>query len=152
MPAARSSAIDAPDHDERPRPWRAATPVALDTNGTVREARGLASRTYSTSAHQRELDVEQPAHADARAMASVERRIALESRLAERHGRQHARRVAGVDAGLLDVLHDAAEEQLRAVVQRVDVDLDRVVEEPVDQQRRHAPVPMVAASASARST
>ncbi len=38
-------------------------------------------------------------------------------------------------AGLLDVLHDAAEEQLGAVVERVDVDLDRVVEEAVDQHR-----------------
>ena len=41
-------------------------------------------------------------------------------------------RVAGVDAGLLDVLHDAAEVELVAVVQRVDVDLDRVVKEAVD--------------------
>ena len=43
--------------------------------------------------------------------------------------------VAGVDAGLLDVLHHAAEEELLAVEQRVDVDLDRVVDEPVDQHR-----------------
>ena len=41
------------------------TPVALETNGTVRDARGLASRTYRTSRHERELDVEQAAHADA---------------------------------------------------------------------------------------
>ena len=49
--------------------------------------------------------------------------------------RERARRVAGVDAGLLDVLHHAAEEELLAVEDRVDVDLDRVVEEPVDQHR-----------------
>ena len=38
--------------------------------------------------------------------------------------------------GLLDVLHDAAEVHLAGrVAQRVHVDLDRVVEEPVDQHR-----------------
>ncbi len=41
-----------------------------------------------------------------------------------------------MDAGLLDVLHHAAEEELGAVVERVDVDLHGVVEEPVDEQRR----------------
>ena len=40
-----------------------------------------------------------------------------------------------MDAGLLDVLHHAAEVELLAVEERVDVDLDRVVEEPVDQHR-----------------
>ena len=55
--------------------------------------------------------------------------------VAQRDRRQRARRVAGVDAGLLDVLHDAAEVELVAVEERVDVDLDRVVEEPVDQHR-----------------
>ena len=40
-----------------------------------------------------------------------------------------------MDAGLLDVLHDAAEVELGAVVERIDVDLDGVLEEPVDQHR-----------------
>ena len=40
-----------------------------------------------------------------------------------------------MDARLLDVLHDPAEVELVAVVERVDVDLDGVVEEPVDQHR-----------------
>ena len=40
-----------------------------------------------------------------------------------------------MDAGLLDVLHHAAEVELGAVVEGVDVDLHRVVEEPVDQHR-----------------
>ena len=40
-------------------------------------------------------------------------------------------------AGLLDVLHDRADVRLLAVAERVDVDLDRVLEEPVDE---HAPV------------
>src|SRR5699024_3347288 len=42
----------------------------------------------------------------------------------------------GVDAGLLDVLHDPAEVQLGAVVERVDVDLDRGVQEAVDEDGR----------------
>ena len=54
---------------------------------------------------------------------------------AEGDRRQRARGVAGVDAGLLDVLHHAAEVELLAVEQRVHVDLDRVVDEPVDQHR-----------------
>ena len=40
-----------------------------------------------------------------------------------------------MDAGLLDVLHDATEIEVGAVEQRVDVDLEGVVEEPVDQHR-----------------
>ena len=70
-----------------------------------------------------------------RAIASVASRIRSISVAAERDRRQRARRVAGVDAGLLDVLHHAAEVELLAVEERVDVDLDRVVEEPVDQHR-----------------
>ena len=40
-----------------------------------------------------------------------------------------------MNAGFLDVLHDAAEIHLGAVAQSVDVDLDRVFEEAVDQDR-----------------
>ena len=68
------------------------------------------------------------------AMASVAR-APLDVAAAQRHRRQRARRVAGVDAGLLDVLHDAADVDLGAVAQRVDVDLDGVLEEPVDEHR-----------------
>ena len=39
-------------------------------------------------------------------------------------------------AGLLDVLHDAADQHFLAVADRVDVDLDRVVQEAVEQHRR----------------
>ena len=37
--------------------------------------------------------------------------------------------------GLLDVLHDPGDLAALAVAERVDVDLDRVLEEPVEQQR-----------------
>ena len=47
--------------------------------------------------------------------------------------RQHARRVARVNAGLLDVLHDAADDGLLAVAHAVDVDLDGVLQELVDE-------------------
>ena len=40
-----------------------------------------------------------------------------------------------MDAGLLDVLHDAGDEHVLAVGERVDVDLDGVGEVAVDQQR-----------------
>ena len=40
-----------------------------------------------------------------------------------------------MDAGLLDVLHDAADEHARPVGHGIDVDLDRVVQELVDQDR-----------------
>jgi hypothetical protein len=41
-----------------------------------------------------------------------------------------------VNAGLLDVLHDPADDHAAAVVgERVDVDLGRVLEELVDQDR-----------------
>ena len=81
------------------------------------------------------LHVQQPAHAHA-AGDRLGRAPDLGDVLpAQGDRRQRAGRVAGVDAGLLDVLHHAAQIQFLAVVQGVDVDLDRVVEEPVDQHR-----------------
>jgi hypothetical protein len=59
----------------------------------------------------------------------------LQVALADLVGGQHAARVAAVDAGLLDVLHDAADHALLAVGQRVDVDLERVLQELVHQDR-----------------
>ena len=40
-----------------------------------------------------------------------------------------------MDPGLLDVLHDPGDADVLAVAERVDVDLDRVLEEAVEQQR-----------------
>ena len=111
------------------------TAVALETNGTVRDARGFASSTYSTPAASAYCTLSSPRTPTPRAIFSVASRIAAMSAAAQGDRRQRARRVAGVDAGLLDVLHHAAEVQLLAVVEGVHVDLDRVVEEPVDQHR-----------------
>ena len=84
-------------------------PVAFDTNGTVRDARGLASSTYIVLALHGELDVDQAADAERLGDGG---RLAADlglDPLAERHRRDDAGRVAGVDAGLLDVLHDGAD-------------------------------------------
>src|SRR5439155_23904660 len=62
---------------------------------------------------------------------------------AERMWRQHAGAVAGVDPGLLDVLHDPADPDVLAVAQRVDIDLDRVLQEAVEEDL--APVASMAA-------
>ena len=51
-------------------------------------------------------------------------------------GRQGAGGVAGMDPGLFDVLHDAADEDPLAVADGVHVHLDGVVEEAVQQHRR----------------
>jgi hypothetical protein len=49
--------------------------------------------------------------------------------------RQDAGRVARVNAGVLDVLHDAADDAAAAVRDRIHIGLERILEEPVDQHR-----------------
>ena len=58
---------------------------------------------------------------------------AIEQRLGNINRGQHAGGVARVDAGFLDVLHDAANDYVFAVGERVYVDLNGVFEEFVDQ-------------------
>ena len=56
--------------------------------------------------------------------------------LGDEIGRHDARAVAGVDARLLDVLHDAADDdRARFVRDRIHVELERVFDELVDQDR-----------------
>ena len=65
-------------------------------------------------------------------------RLVLEARdrlRRERARRQRARAVARVDTGLLDVLHDPGHDHRFAVAQSIDVDLDRVGEVAIEQQR-----------------
>ena len=69
------------------------------------------------------------------AKARVCRAHLLHLRLGDEVGRQHAGRVAGVDAGVLDVLHDAADDAAGAVGDGVDVGLEGVLEEAVDEHR-----------------
>ena len=54
-------------------------------------------------------------------------------RWAERRRRKHAGRVAGMHARLFDVLHHRADEGVASVRDCVDVDLDRALDEPVDE-------------------
>src|SRR3990167_1378703 len=53
----------------------------------------------------------------------------------QRIGRQRARRVAGVHAGLLDMLHDRTYHHGFAVADGIDIDFDGAVEEVVEQHR-----------------
>src|SRR5690606_37334741 len=54
--------------------------------------------------------------------------------VAKRDRRERATRVTGVDSGLLNVFHDATYVQLLTVVECVNIDLDSIIEEPVDEQ------------------
>ena len=51
------------------------------------------------------------------------------------HRGKHAGRIAGVDSGFLDVLHDAADDHVFAIGERVHVHFDCVFQEVVDQHR-----------------
>ena len=81
----------------------------------------------------RELDVEEAHHAQLEGEGPRLRPEPLHLVVADRVRRERARRVAGVDARLLDVLHHAADQDVLAVAERVDVDLEGVLEELVDQ-------------------
>ena len=50
-------------------------------------------------------------------------------------GRQHAGRIAGMNARLLDMLHDAADHRHSAIADGIDIDLDRILEKLVKQHR-----------------
>ena len=51
------------------------------------------------------------------------------------NGWQDAGAVSGVDAGFFDVLHDAGDQDVMAIAERVDVYFDGVFEEAVDRAR-----------------
>src|SRR5690606_30507055 len=57
----------------------------------------------------------------------------LEELLVQGVRREGRARVAGMDARLLDVLHDRRDDDLLAVRDRIDVDLDRLLEILVDE-------------------
>jgi hypothetical protein len=109
--------------------------MALDTKGTVREARGLTSRMKTSSSWIANCTFISPRTPSASPAPHLLAHLVLH-RLGQGVGRQRAGGVAGVHAGLLDVLHDAADQHLLAVADRVDVDLDGVVQEAVQQHRR----------------
>ena len=135
QPSLRSSASVAPSIT-RVATLASGTPVALATNGTVRLARGLASITCTVVPVHRVLHVDQAAHVQRRGDRAGVRLDHLDHPRGQRLRRDRARGVAAVHARFLDVLHDAADQHLAGrVADRVDVDLDRVLEEAVDQHR-----------------
>ena len=112
-----------------------ATPVALLTNGTVRLARGFASITYTLPSLTAYWTLMRPTTCERLGERTRVLVDLLQHRTRERRRRDRARRVAGVHAGLLDVLHHGRDDHLAgAIAQRVDIDLDRVFEEAVDQR------------------
>ena len=60
---------------------------------------------------------------------------AFEQRLRNVDCRQHARRIAGVNSGLFDVLHDSADHHVFAIRERVHVNLNCVFQKMIDQHR-----------------
>ena len=114
------------------------TPVTFETNGTVRDARGLTSRMKMPRPSRGTANCTfiRPRTPSSRASARAWRLDRFDGLRRQRVRRQAAGRVARVDAGLLDVLHHAADDDVVPVGDHVDVDLDRVGQELVDQDRR----------------
>ena len=83
----------------------------------------------------RELHVHEPDHAQAPRHTGGGLLDLVDHLHRQAVRRDAAGRVAGVHASLLDVFHHAGDDHLAAVADAVDVDLDRVLEKPVDQHR-----------------
>ena len=110
------------------------TPITFETNGTVREARGFASSTQIRSSFTASWRFIRPTTPRRRASRTRDVLDRVELVVGQGRRRDLARRIAGVHARLLDVLHHRADEDAAVRVRhRVDVDLDRALEEPVDQ-------------------
>ena len=82
-----------------------------------------------------ELEVDQAARAETGREPGSDLADLLLERLAHGWARQHARRVARVDSNGLDVLEHGCDPGRAAVTERVDVELERALEVPVDEAR-----------------
>jgi hypothetical protein len=109
------------------------TPMALLTKGAVRLARGIDLDDVEVVAFDGELHVHQAA--DVEGFGELLRGVAdaVLHRWREAEGRDDAGAVAGVDAGLFDVLHDGADDGRFAVADAIDIDLGGVFEEAVHE-------------------
>ena len=85
--------------------------------------------------HERVLHVNQATHTAALGDGIRAFTQATDLIIAQRARRQSACRVTGMHAGLLDMLHDAADIQFFAVEQSVHVDFNSVLQELIDEQR-----------------
>jgi hypothetical protein len=83
----------------------------------------------------RVLDVDQPDHPQLQGDLAGGLPDLGEHLLAQAHRRDHAGRVAGVHPGLLHVLHHPGDVAVPPVRERVHVDLDRVLEEAIEEKR-----------------
>ena len=81
------------------------------------------------------LDVHQSAHAKRK--PNLFRVVAddLQMILADLVGRQHRRRVAAMNACLFDMLEDAADDDVLAIADGIDIQFKGVLQEAVDQHR-----------------
>src|SRR5579859_4849816 len=93
------------------------------------------ARTAAVPARNSELDVHQAHHFQRVGELKGVLAHAFEQRLRNIHRGQHAGRIAGVNAGLFDVLHNPADHDVFAVGERVHVDFDGIFEEVIDQHR-----------------
>jgi hypothetical protein len=108
------------------------TPVALETNGTVRLARGLASRHIHRAVLHGVLNVDEPLHPRARAMARcVAGEVGQHLRF-QAVGRQNTGGIPGMDAGLFDVFHDPGDEHVFPITHRVHVHFFGVLQKAVE--------------------
>ena len=107
--------------------------------GRLRHERHRAARARIHLEHvdhavlDRVLHVDQPDDAERLRERACAPRISSTCASPMQVGRQHARGIAGVHAGVLDVLHDPADDHAVAVGERVHVGLERVLEEAVDE-------------------
>ncbi len=111
------------------------SPMTLATKGTVRRGARVHFEDVDDAVLERVLHVHQAADLEGEGELGG---LALElgdDFGARRLRRQRAGAVARVDAGFLDVLHDAADEDVLAVAEAIDVDLDGAAQIAVEQQR-----------------
>src|SRR5262245_41747064 len=84
-------------------------------------------------AFDRILDVHQPDNAHVLRHGVCRLANFLQNRAGKAVRRQGTGRVAGMDAGLFDVLHDAHDNHTFSVADRIDIDLNRIFQKAVDQ-------------------
>ena len=110
-------------------------PVALETKGTVREARGIDLQDVDDPALDGELDVHQTNDVQGLGkLAGLRTQLILDF-LGQPVGRQRAAGIARMHARLFDVFHDAADQHVLAVADGIDVHFDGEIQESIEQHR-----------------